>query len=287
MVESRKFYSYYLPKIIIWSILGFICVVMLYPFLNVLAQSFSSNTPIAEGNVFLIPKGFTLNGYKFLMSYKLLFQSLFNTIFYTVSGTLINVILTLFGAFAITRKHLIWRKGFSVFIMLTLWFNAGIIPNFLTVSSYNLIDNRLAMILPWAIMTYNLVVLRSFIQKVPQSLEEAAQIDGANDFQILFKVVIPLIIPGIATIAMYYAVRHWNDYIPALFYLRSKEKYPLQMVMRELVVLVNLQDIGAAGNGSQAVRYASIIFATVPILALFPFIHRKFVSGIMTGAIKE
>lgn len=287
MVESRKFYSYYLPKIIIWSILGFICVVMLYPFLNVLAQSFSSNMPIAEGNVFLIPKGFTLNGYKFLMSYKLLFQSLFNTIFYTVSGTLINVILTLFGAFAITRKHLIWRKGFSVFIMLTLWFNAGIIPNFLTVSSYNLIDNRLAMILPWAIMTYNLVVLRSFIQKVPQSLEEAAQIDGANDFQILFKVVIPLIIPGIATIAMYYAVRHWNDYIPALFYLRSKEKYPLQMVMRELVVLVNLQDIGAAGNGSQAVRYASIIFATVPILALFPFIHRKFVSGIMTGAIKE
>lgn len=287
MVESKTFGSYYLPKIIIWIILGFISVVMLYPFLNVLAQSFSSNTPIVDGSVYLIPKGFTLKGYKFLFSYKLLFISFFNTILYTAVGTALNVVLTLFGAFAITRKHLVFRKGFSVIIMLTLWFNAGIIPNYLTVSSYNLIDNRLAMILPSAITTYNLVVLKSFIDKVPQSLEEAAQIDGANDFQVLFNVVLPLIIPGLATIAMYYAVRHWNDYIPALFYLRSKEKYPLQMIMRELVVLVNLQDIGAAGNGSQAVRYASIVFATVPILAIFPYIHRKFVSGIMEGAVKE
>lgn len=265
-------------------IIGF---TMLYPFLNVVASSFSSNIGLADG-VTVFPKDFTLDAYKAVFNYKPLWHSMLMTLFYTVAGTLINMFLTVLCAYVITRKHLPFRKFFIIFTLFPMWFNAGIIPTYLTVDSYNMVDTVWAMLMPMAIVIYNMTVLKTYFQEVPDSLEEAAKIDGANDVQILFKVMLPMVMPGLVTVGMFYMVSHLNSYIYALLYLRDENLMPVQMILRQLAVMGSVQGVGGDIQFvSNTIKYAAIVVTTVPIMILFPFMHKFYVKGAMSGAVKE
>jgi len=262
-------------------------LIMLYPFLNVLASSFSSNAGLSQG-VTIFPKDFTLDAYKAVFTYVPLWRSMAMTFFYTVAGTAINMVLTILCAYVITRKHLPFKKFFVIFTLFPMWFNAGIIPTFITIDSYHMVDTVWAMLMPMAISIYNMVVLKTYFEKIPPSLEEAARIDGANDIHILFHVDLPSIVPGLVTVAMFYMVSHLNSYIYALLYLRDDNLMPVQMILRQLTVLGSIQGItGDIQFVSETIKYAAIVITTIPVLIIFPFMHKFYVKGAMSGAVKE
>ena len=269
------------------TLLILLAVVTLYPFLYVPAASFSDRMFILRGDIGIIPKGFNVNAYKNVFKYHLLWRSYGNTIFYVILGTSINMLLTVLGAYPLSRKQFKGRRFFSFMLVFTMWFNAGMIPTFLVVRGMGLYNTFWALVLPNAISTYNLIVVRTFFDKIPAEMEEAALIDGGNDFQVLMKVILPLSVPVLMTITLFYLVGHWNAFMPALLYLRSEELYPLQMILRKIVLqsLVdeeNLEDQVLA----ESVKYSTIVVATVPILCVYPFIQRYFVTGVMIGAVK-
>ena len=269
------------------TLLILLAVVTLYPFLYVTAASFSDRMFILRGDIGIIPKGFNVNAYKNVFKYHLLWRSYGNTIFYVILGTSINMLLTVLGAYPLSRKQFKGRRFFSFMLVFTMWFNAGMIPTFLVVRGMGLYNTFWALVLPSAISTYNLIVVRTFFDNIPAEMEEAALIDGGNDFQVLMKVILPLSVPVLMTITLFYLVGHWNAFMPALLYLRSEELYPLQMILRKIVLqsLVdeeNLEDQVLA----ESVKYSTIVVATVPILCVYPFIQRYFVTGVMIGAVK-
>ena len=269
------------------TLLILLAVVTLYPFLYVTAASFSDRMFILRGDIGIIPKGFNVNAYKNVFKYHLLWRSYGNTIFYVILGTSINMLLTVLGAYPLSRKQFKGRRFFSFMLVFTMWFNAGMIPTFLVVRGMGLYNTFWALVLPNAISTYNLIVVRTFFDNIPAEMEEAALIDGGNDFQVLMKVILPLSVPVLMTITLFYLVGHWNAFMPALLYLRSEELYPLQMILRKIVLqsLVdeeNLEDQVLA----ESVKYSTIVVATVPILCVYPFIQRYFVTGVMIGAVK-
>lgn len=275
-----------------YTLIILVCVVTLYPFLYVLGCSFSSDSAILGGRVTVWPVELQTKAYSMVFDYPLIGRSYLNTILYTVVGTAVNLVLTLLGAYPISRRDLPGRKWITFFFAFTMLFSGGLIPTYLVVKSLHLIDNFWVMVLPTAVSTWNLIMMKTFFQATPVSLLEAARIDGSSEMGTLLRIVLPLSIPSIMTIGLFYAVGHWNDYFQAMIYLNTPEKFPLQIILRDIVLQNSMEKEFASmqqgqRQGAEAVKYATIMFATVPILCVYPFIQKYFVKGVMLGSIKE
>lgn len=216
-----------------------------------------------------------------------------NTLIYVVLGTALNLLLTCFAAYGLSRTYLPGRKTMMKLIIFTMFFSGGMIPSYLLVMNLGMINTIFAMIVPGAISTWNLIILRTAFMALPPSLEESAKIDGANDFLILFRIIIPLTLPALSVILLYYAVGHWNAFFDALIYLRKREMFPIQMVLREILILndssmlVGVTDSVDRMQETIPLKYATIIVSSLPVLFLYPFLQKYFVQGMMIGAIKE
>ncbi|HJB29272.1 MAG TPA: carbohydrate ABC transporter permease, partial [Candidatus Blautia faecavium] len=249
---------------------------------------------VRHNGVLLHPLGFSLEGYKSVLENRSIITGYINTLINLFGGTTLNIILTLLAAYAVSRKKFLLKKPVTVMIIFTMFFNSGIIPRFLVVRDLGLYDNRLAMILPTAINVFNLVIMKTAIEQLPDSLEEAAVIEGANDFDILFKIVVPLIKSTIAVLVLYYGVAHWNQWYQALMYIQDRDKFPLQLILREILIGNSVESMAAGGVDSsgetavigEVIKYATIVVSTVPILAIYPLLQKHFVKGVMVGAVK-
>ena len=265
-----------------------------YPLYFVVIASVSDPIAVYEGRVILYPIKPTLEGYRRILSYTSLFTGYKNTLVYTLVGTAINVTLTITAGYALSRKELVGRNVMMMGVMITMIVSGGMIPNYLLVRSLRLYNTMWALILPGAISTYNMIIIRTAFQSIPESLIESAQLDGANDVIVLFRIVIPLSKATLATMLLFYSVTHWNSYFDAMLYLNKKELYPLQIMLRNMLIggLFNEETaIAGASADSFAVtdatlRSAAIIVTTLPILIVYPFVQRYFVKGVMIGSVK-
>ena len=237
--------------------------------------------------------GFTLDAYKAVLDNPMISTGYRNTIFYVVAGTALNLFMTALGAYALSRRNVYFKDFFMFAIVFTMVFHGGLIPTYLVVGNLGLLNTPWALIVPGAISTFNLIIMRTAFQQVPISLEESARMDGANDFTILFRVIIPLSMPVIAVMILWYTVGHWNSYFSELIYLRDRELYPLQLILREILVNNNTDSMMTGASTldkidvGETIKYATIIVSTLPILILYPFLQKYFVKGVMIGAIKE
>jgi ABC-type glycerol-3-phosphate transport system permease component len=276
-----------------YTFLTLLAAVTLYPFVWVLSASFSAPQELIQGKVWLLPRSFNVEAYKIVLNYSLLWTAYLNTIFYVVVGTTLNVVLTFMAAYPLSRSRFYGRDLISFIIIFTMFFGGGMIPTFLVVRGTHLLNTRWAMIIPGAISAWNLIMTRTYLSaNIPDELVEAAQIDGANDLQILWKVVTPLSLPVLAVIALFYAVGHWNEFFSALIYLRDRQLMPLQVILRQIVIIAQIDEMFVGMQASEraliseTIKYATIIVATAPILVLYPFLQKYFVKGIMIGALK-
>lgn len=273
-------------------ILGLLAIVCLYPMLHVVFSAFSeSNLLMKHEGLMLRPLGFTFKSFEMVFKHPLIVKSYFNT-FIAVGGSIIvNMLLTLLGAYALSRKNVKVSSFFMKFVIVTMYFSGGLVPLFLAVKSYGLLNSYLALILPTAVNTFNLIIMRTSFMAIPDSMEESAKIDGANDFQVLFRIMIPLAMSSIAVIILYYTVQHWNAWFNAMVFLNDRKMYPLQLVLREILIQNDTQsmtmDVSVDGESfAEAVKYAVIVVATLPILCLYPFLQKYFVKGVLVGAVK-
>jgi len=276
-----------------YILLSLLIVVTLYPCYYVLVASMSNPVEISASNGMLFyPKGFSLSSYVEVIKSSQIWLGYQNTVVYVFVGGFLSVLLTLTAAFALTRRGLPGGNLLSFLIMFTMYFNGGIVPTYLVVKSIGLLDSPLAMILVNAVSAYNLIITMSFFRNMPYSLEEAAKIDGAGDYTVLFRIMLPLAKPIIAVISLYYMVAIWNNYMTALIYLNSRKYFPLQMILREIIIQNNTSSVAATGTAGDAqayaenLKYAIIVVSTVPILCVYPFIQKYFVKGVMIGAVK-
>ena len=273
-------------------ILFVVGIITLYPLIYVFSMSISEQQYVMRQEVWLFPKGFSLSSYKLAFENEAIWRSYSNTLWYTGIGTLMNVFMTVIGAYAISRRKFFARKQISFFITFTMFFSGGMIPLFILVNQLGLYDTRWAMILPTAVGAWYLIIARSFFEGLPESLEEAARIDGANDILILWKVYLPVSKPIIAVLILYYAVGHWNAYFNAMLYLPSVELQPLQMYLAKILTQNSGELAGGMVSGIERdniveqLKYASIIVAVLPILCVYPFLQKYFVKGVMVGAVK-
>lgn len=273
-----------------------ISALTLYPLLHVLFASFSDPAQLMKHTgLVLWPQGFSTRAYWIVFKNPDILNGYRNTLIYMSLGTIISILMTMFGAYAFSRKKAMLTNFLVFFAAFTMWFKPSMIPFFLTVGMEMKMKNTLwAMILPRAIVTYNLIVLRTGFASVPESLEESARIDGANDFVILFRVIAPLCLANIAVVTLFYMVAKWNAWFDALLFINKRTMFPLQLLLREILVLNSTDSMLAAANVTQGdqipigetIKHATIVVATVPILMVYPFIQKYFVKGVMIGAIK-
>ena len=284
---------------VLYAIVGVVLVlftlVVLYPVIYVVSSSFSSGTAISTGKVLLWPVDFTLEGYKTVFAHKSILPAYRNTIFYTFSGTFINLIVTVTCAYPLSRKDFPMKGFFMGLFLFTMFFSGGLIPSFILMSQLKLLNTVWAMLIPGALSVYNMILVRTFlISNIPGELLEASQIDGCSDIMYFFRILLPLSKPVIAVITLYYAVGHWNAYFNAMIYLSDKNLYPLQLILRQILVAskINLDEITGveAIIGKQGLadilKYALIVVATAPIMCVYPFIQRYFIQGVMIGSVK-
>ena len=268
-------------------------VVMVYPLWYVLVASFTDYKELMSTSGMLIwPKNPTVAAYDMAFKNPSIVTSYANTIFVVVVGTLLNLVMTSIAAFFLTRRDVKWQKPIYILIIITMYFNGGMIPMYFTVRDLGLENSLWSLIIPSALSTFNLILMKSSLENMPPSLEEAAEIDGAGIWSVLFKIILPLSKATLAVIGLYYAVGHWNAWFNALLYIKDREKFPLQLILREILLQNQTQDMGGAGNYSEAnmigesIEYAVIIIATVPILCIYPFLQKYFIKGVMVGAVK-
>lgn len=272
----------------------FIIIVTLYPFLYVLFASLSDpSAMVAHSGILLKPVGdVTFSSYKMVLGNVSILSGYRNTLFLVIIGTAVNLLMTSLCAYVLSRRGYMGKRFLNFFVVFTMFFSGGLIPFYLTVKRVGLIDSLWALILPKCIATYNMIVMRTAFQGVPDSIEESAHLDGANDFVILFKMYWPLTLPTMAVMILFYAVDHWNAWFNAMIFLQTREKFPLQLVLREILISSDTSqmttNVGGLETGivGETIKYSTIIIATLPILAAYPFLQRYFVSGIMIGAVK-
>lgn len=275
--------------------LSVLVILTLYPCYYVLVASVSNPLRIYDsGGLLLFPREFSISSYIEVAKNSQLWVGYRNTIFYVVSGTLLSVSLTTSAAFCASRRDLPGKDIIMFLILFTMYFTGGLIPTYMVVKSLGLLDTPLAMILPQAVTTYNLIITLSYFKSIPDSMEEAAKIDGAGAFRTFINIMVPLAKPIIAVISLYYAVGIWNNYFSGLIYLKKKALYPLQLVLREILVQNNTANTQAAMSGmggdsaayAANIKYATVVVSTVPILCVYPFVQKYFVKGVMIGAVK-
>jgi putative aldouronate transport system permease protein len=272
-------------------ILTLVVLAVLLPFLNLLAQSFSSETYITQGRVSLWPKGFNLTTYEHVMSDPQFWENYRNTVLYTVCSTAVAMVLTTCYAYVLSRKQLRGRKVLIGIAIVTMFFNGGIIPNYILVSSLHLRDTVWAYALPNAIVVFNLLIMKTFFESLPTELEEAAAIDGLNTYRTLWRIVLPLSKAVLATMALFYAVMFWNDWFSALLYMDNQGLYPVSLYLENIVdSLSSVSNIGQSSDTqlqiAANIQAVTVVLVAVPILCVYPFIQRYFVSGVMLGAVK-
>lgn len=269
-----------------------IIIVTLYPIYHVLMSSFSeANLLMAHRGLLFKPTGFSTYAYEYILSFKPVWTGYRNTLIVLVAGVALNMVLTLFGGYFLSRKDVKWRNLIMIMITVTMYFSGGIVPCYLVINSLGMNDSLLALIIPTALSTYNLIIMRTGFQGIPAGLEEAARIDGAGHMTILFRICVPVIMPTIAVLLLYSAVGIWNAWFYAAIFIRSTELQPLQLVLRQILMD---SDIQSMTNVSMAdtealkgtIKYAVIIVSTVPILCLYPFLQRFFEKGVMVGSLK-
>jgi len=275
------------------TILFLITIVMVYPCLHVLFASLSDANKIMEYSGFLIkPLGFTFAAYKEVFQNRLLLSGYMNTLINLICSIVINMVLTTFGAYALSRKELMLRRPIMLAIIFTMFFSGGLIPNYILVKALGMTNTRWALFVPTAVSAYNLIIMRTSFESIPESLIECAKLDGAGDFTILWHIVIPVSKSVVAVMFLFYAVSQWNSWFPAFIYLKDRGLWPLQLVLREIVISNNLDDMLTGVDSAEraavgeTVKYATIVVATVPILFVYPFLQKYFVKGIMIGAVK-
>ena len=278
-----------------YLIVTLIALTTLFPFAYIIGASFATEYEIATRPMFIIPQDVTLNAYQFIFSSSKILQGFKNSIFITVCGTAINLFFTVTMAYAISKPRLRGRNFFLNMVIFSMFFSGGMIPGYIVVANVlNMKNTFWAVLLPGAISSYNLMIVKNFFQGIPQELEESASIDGCTDIGVLLKIVLPLSLPVLATFGLFYAVGHWNAYFGAMIYMTgAKEKWPLQVLLRELIIMAN----GSAGDMTnmdpefvkppeQSIKMAVIVVSTVPIMCVYPFLQKYFVKGVMVGALK-
>ncbi len=286
-------------KAFIFLFLTTALMIVLYPLIYIISASISNPAAVNSGEMWLLPKDITFEGYQMIFQNDAIWRGYLNTIFYTAFGTLINLAVTIPAAYALSRKDFFGRNFFTGMFVLTMFFSGGLIPTYLVVKSLGLIDTVWAMVLPNAAAVWNIVIARVFFQSsIPKGLEEAAIIDGASNFKMFMKIILPLSAPIIAVMALFYGVGHWNGYFNALIYLSDKDMYPLQLVLREILVLQEMASQSANMSGSMAealhskqqlaaiIKYGVMIVSTLPVIIVYPFLQRFFVKGVMIGSLK-
>ncbi|CAH8769324.1 carbohydrate ABC transporter permease [Paenibacillus dendritiformis] len=270
-------------------------ITAVYPFLNVMSVSFSTSSAANAYGLKLWPQEVSLDGYQAVFANKLIWTGYYNTIFRTVLGTFLNVIFSVMCAYPLSKKYLPHRNLFTAFIVFTMFFSGGLIPNYLLIKELGLLDSRWSLILPGLIAAFTMIIVRNYFMSLPEEVEESARIDGANDMRILFSIVLPMSMPIIATISLWYAVAHWNAWFDSLLYISDPNKAVLGNVLRKIVIEGSSQfqqfDQGFNQNGQATVtpdiiKAATIMVATVPIICVYPFVQKYFVKGVIVGSLK-
>ncbi|NOU62660.1 ABC transporter permease subunit [Paenibacillus sp. LMG 31461] len=271
------------------AILLLVSAVMLIPFMYIIVISFATEQEVLSKSFLVFPTKFSLAGYRYILSTPILLRSLTVTIGVTVIGTIVNLLLTVLMAYPLARKDLYGRRPVMLMVIFTMVFNAGIVPTFLMVKALHLTNTYWALIIPSAISAFNMIIIKNFFQQLPDGLEESAKIDGCNDLGILFRIVIPLSLPAIATFSLFYAVTHWNTFLSAILYINDSKKWPIQVLLRQIVILSEkgLSDMNEAPPPpSKIINMAVIVFSTVPILSVYPFLQKHFAKGVLLGSVK-
>lgn len=290
--KMRKIDEFTFGSLINYVVLTVLVIICVYPFLNVVAYSLSSNRAVLSGKITVFPIEPTLSAYKEIMQKKQIWLSMQVTTFVTLAGTALGLILTICAAYALSRRKLKGRSWITGIILFTMYFSGGIIPTFLVVKNLNMYDSLTSLFIPSAVNVFNFIVMRTFFRELPESLEEAAYLDGASDIQILVMVFLPLSLPIIATIGLFYAVGYWNDYFSALLYIQTPEKYTLQLRLRSLLFTEELNQYGGSMEGlgntvmAETLKMTSIVVGTLPIIVVYPWLQKYFVKGVMLGSIK-
>lgn len=270
-----------------------LCIVI-YPLLYVLSASFSSGDAVMNGRVYLFPVEPSVEGYKMVFEDQNILTGFKNSLIYTFLGTMINMVMTTLIAFPLSRKKLPGRQAIMFIVTFTMFFSGGLIPTFLVVEKLKMVDTVWAMVVPTAISTFNLIIMKTYFENsIPEELGESAALDGCNNFRFLLSIVLPLSKPILAVLVLYYAVGHWNQYFNALIYLRSNERISLQLALRNILLANQISSGGSDSGGfgevakvGLTVKYAVIIVSSIPVMILYPFIQKYFVKGVMIGAIK-
>ena len=276
-------------------ILTLIAFIMLLPFINVIAGSFASSAELMQRPLMLFPYEPTLDAYEYIFRSNTIPRALLVSIGVTLFGTLLNIFMTTLMAYPLSHRTLIGRKTLLNFVLFPMLFSGGMIPQFILIKNLGLINNMLSLILPGAISSYNLLVIKNFFQQLPEELKDASRIDGASELRILFQIILPLSMPVLATFSLFYAVGHWNSYFNCLLYINDSDKWTVQLVLRQLIILSsggNVGDNSMVGEMAtvsipkQGIKNAAIIISTLPIVLVYPFLQKYFAKGAMLGSVK-
>lgn len=265
---------------------------MLFPFIHMAAVSLSSAEFVVGNRISIWPKGINFDAFAAVLSDKRILTGYKNTLIYVVLGTTLSLIVTTMGAYSLSRRNLVFGKTFMLMIVFTILFSGGMIPTYLTVRNYHLLDTIWAMVIPNLVTAFNLIIMRTFFQGIPRELEESGKIDGLSDAGILTRIVLPLSKPVLLTVMLFYAVQIWGNFFSALLYLRNADLYPLQVIIRNIVMMGVISDItvsSALGDKKvvlESLKYAVILVGTLPILLFYPFIQKHFIKGAMMGSVK-
>ena len=299
MARKNKIHDCTVDKIVYainYLLLSAFLIVVLYPFVYIVSCSFSSGQALISGKVTLLPVDPTLEGYKAILEYKDIWTGFGNSLLYTISGTLVGLMLTILAAYALSRASLVGRKPLMMLFLFTMLFNGGLVPNYMLVMNLGLLNTIWAIILPTALSAYNVIVARTFfITTIPNELHESAELDGCGEFRFLISIALPLSKAIMAVLVLWIAIGFWNSYFNPMIYLDDKDKYPLQLILREILLMANVDFTKAASNPelyyrnqqlSEILRYGTIIISALPLMILYPFIQKYFVQGVMIGSVK-
>ncbi|MCZ8515244.1 carbohydrate ABC transporter permease [Paenibacillus filicis] len=282
-------------SVINYTVLTLFLITILYPLIYIASASISDSQAVIAGKVWLWPIQPTLDGYSAVFKHKLIWIGFRNSLYYTVVGTIINVVMTILAAYPLARKDFYGKNVFMFFFVFTMMFSGGLIPTYLIVKDLGLLNTTWAMLLPGALGVWNMIITRTYFQTtIPDELLEASQLDGCSDFNFVWRIILPLSGPIIAVITLFYAVGHWNSFFNAFIYLKNQNLYPLQLVLRDILVqndvdltmLTDVQEIARREGLRELLKYSLIIVATLPLLVAYPFVQKYFVKGIMIGSLK-
>jgi putative aldouronate transport system permease protein len=291
--ESLGSHIFDIFNIALMAAISYVC---LAPVLHVVFASVSDPVRLlSHQGILLKPLGFSIEGYKIIFDNDTILMGYVNTVFYVITGVLLSIVLTVMGAYALSRRNLLWGNAIMFFVTFTMFFNGGLIPLYIVVTKLGMYDSRLALIVPSAVSAFNLIIMRTALREIPDSLEESALMDGAGHFTVMLKIILPLAKATIAVIVLFYAVGMWNSWFPASIFIRDRAKYPLQLILKEIFVQNDASHVSHSSSDTTGintdvfkmlVKYCTIVAATLPVLFFYPFFQKYFVKGVMIGSIK-